>query len=347
MDVHMDRTVLPHGSSASLACAALGVRLGDLSFEMPALGATYADYRHARGAKAGLDAPMFNYYHTDYTRQFTQEKTRENVAGRIVLTQERHRPQLTIIHMAHQGSLNAAGLRAFYRFQQDMESPILTTVESDPLQGIGAFRREMGRFEAFETDQARAPTISVRCDPDNFGAKLRYIAQRHDIVNVQWGGYGQNAESWEALSGTLRDTGIWCNVIGIASRYETARGQDSRPSSVIPALLYGAHSYSVMRQPFPRAEGGPGGPGAARESEMAFDPATWCYVPTGLPADVAHARSFNAVQEALASVRPGILDGSFYSRECAEILGLRVCLARAMGRSPASRDPGQAGIFDH
>lgn len=67
----------------------------------------------------------------------------------------------------------------------------------------------------------------------------------------------------------------------------------------------------------------------------------------GSPAGGARATSFNAVQEALASVRPSIFDGSFYSRDCAEILGLRVCLARAMGRSPASRGAGQAGIFDH
>lgn len=342
----MVRTVLQHEDNASLACAALEVRLGGHSLEFPALGATYADYGHARKAGVGLDADTLCYYHLDYKRPITKGKTRKNVAERIGRTQELHRPKLTIAHMVHDGSLTGASLRAFYEFQEDLGLHVITTTEKDPLQGIGAFRREMEGFEAFETDRARAPTVSVRCDPEHLEAKLRHVARRHRIVNVQWGGHAKYAAGWEVLAGVLRSNDLLCNVIGLPRRYETvalADGQQARPSAAIPPLLYGAHLSSAMPPSYPRG-GEAFGAGGAQDAVMGFDPDTWCYEASGLEPEMARARSFNDTQDALGIARTGILDGSFYSRVCGRILGPRACLERAMALSASSRDPGQARI---
>lgn len=166
-------------------------------------------------------------------------------------------------------------------------------------------------------------------------------------MNVQWGGYATYAEGWETLSATVRRSGMWCNVIGIPWRYETVKdeGRQLRPSMIIPALQYGAHSYSVMPSSFPRNEEGSGGAGSAPDRVVEFDPGTWCYAPAELEADAAHARSFNAVQDALRLARSSILDGSFYSALCARVPGLRVSLEQIMRRSAASRDPAQAKIL--
>lgn len=251
--------------------------------------------------------------------------------------------------MVHDGSLNARSLLAFYNLQKRLGLPVITTTERNPLQGVSGFIREMRAFEAFETDQARAPTVNVLCDPENFGAKLRYIARRHRIVNVQWAGYRENAATWETLSRTLRDARMWCNVIGITRRYETTRGEAGKkihPASIVPPLLLGAHTCSVMPKSYPKGDGGSNAKKGAGPRVMDFDPGTWCYGPSRLPANVARARSFNAVQGALGPVRSSILDGSFYSRACAERLGLRACLGQILARSGASREPGQGQIFD-
>lgn len=346
MKPRIARTVLQHEGNASLASAALEMRLGGRPLEFPALGATYADYGHARKAGANLDADVFAYYHLDYKRPISKREARDNVAERIERTQERHRPRLTIVHMLQDGSLTGTSLRAFHEFQRDLGLQVVTTTEKDPLQGMDAFRKEMEGFEAFETDQAKAPTVSMRCDPEHLEAKLLYVARRHKIVNVQWGGHAKHAAGWEVLARASRANDLLCNVIGVPRRYETvgpAGGQQVRPSAAITPLLYGAHLSSVMPQSYPRAEGAARA-GGTQGTVMGFDPDTWCYEASGLEPDRAHAGSFNAAQRALGLARSSILDGSFYSSVCGRVLGPRVCLERAMALSAASRDPGQARI---
>lgn len=347
--VRVDAATLPHRESDSLACGAPTVKLGETSLGLPSLAATFADYDNARKAGVSLEAGIFNYSHLDSGRPMIDGITQKNMARRIRETQEAHGPKVTIAHMVHKGGLTDAGLLAFYELQRSIGLPVLTTTEKNPEQGVSQFIGEIGAFEDFETDQAKAPTISVKCDPEDFEAKLRYIEGRYRIVNVRWAGYWTHLPTWEALSRAMRRSDMWCNVVGVGRAYETVKvGRRSvYPASITLAMMFGAHSYSVMPQSFPRDAGKPAGAGERPRKVMRFDPATCSYRPSRLPAGVARARSFNSIQEMLGTARSGILDGSFYSGACSERPGLRACLAQAMDRLGTRRDPGQSGLFDH
>jgi len=356
----VDTRTLPHRENASLACGAPTVRLGNVTLELPSLAATHADYEKASNAKVVLKADIFNYRYQDYKRPIHTETAQghkrpintktaqDNAAKRIRDTQKAHKPKATIVHMIHDGSLTTKSLLEFYEFQKGLDIPIITTTEKNPRQGASEFIEEMGAFEDFETSQAKAPTVSIMCDPENLEEKLRYIAGRYKIVNVQWAGYGDHIQTWEVLSRFQRNGRLWCNTIGIERAYETIKdgNENIHPASVIPPLMFGAHSYSVMPRTYPRDGGGAAGSAPKQGRVMRFDPSTCCYIESKLDVDVARARSFNSIQEMLGLVRSGILDGSFYSRYCAKRQGLRACLEQAMNRSGTSREPGQTGLFD-
>jgi len=85
------------------------------------------------------------------------------------------------------------------------------------MQGLDALREELEGFDRLDTDQERFPTISVRCDPADFRAKLLHIVGNYGGFNLQWGGHGEYAAGWRILSETLRDHPVWCTWSGCST----------------------------------------------------------------------------------------------------------------------------------
>jgi len=336
-----------HDGKSGLSCSALSVRLGGVSLELPTLSATGADYDHASSARMALDADVFNYYHRhSMGYPITHRGTQDNIGARVREAQKRHGPRLTLVSLEHPGDLTDAGLAAFHALQVRLGLRVITTVEKNPMQGLGGLREELEAFDGLDTDQERFPTISVRCDPRDFREKLLHIVDRYGGFNLQWGGHGEFSTRWRILADTLRANDVWCNVVGILNRESeiSMAGQKIRVSGAARALLYGGHSYCFAWPHYhPPAtagggasqggasQGGARGPGGRDGAATLFNPETWLYGPCGLDYHVARTRSFNAIQGALGLAREEILGGTFYSLHCAQRPGLGGALAQVSG----------------
>lgn len=144
-----------------------------------------------------------------------------------------------------------------------MGLPMLTTTEKNPEQGTSQFINEIGAFEDFETGQEKAPTVSLKCDPESLEGKLRHIRGRHRIVSVTWAGYWTNVAAWETLSRSMRYGKLWCNVIGVGRSYETIKSNggdllyvcDTRHDVWGPLVQRNAAVFSTRRRQARRIRG--------------------------------------------------------------------------------------------
>lgn len=323
-------------AQSGLACSALSVQLGDAALDLPALNANYSDYAHASRAGMPLDARVFNYYHRDSAGYpIHHPSTQNNIESRVRAVQARHAPPLTILSLEHPGDLTDRGLDALHRIQVRLGLPIITTAEKNPMQGLEALRAELEAFDRLETEQARFPTISVKCDPADFRAKLLHIVGNYPGFSLQWGGHKEFSDRWDILSAVLREHPVWCNVVGILNREARIAahgGQKIRTTGAARPLLYGGHSYCFAWPHFhPPPDTGGEAPGGPAPKPALFNPGTWCYEPRKLEYSAARTKSFNAIQEALGVARNEIVAGALYSRHCDQRLGLRTALGQLVG----------------
>lgn len=323
-------------AQSGLACSALSVQLGDVDIDLPALSANYSDYAHASRARMPLDAHVFNYYHRDSAGYpISHTSTQNNIESRVRSVQASHSPPLAILSLEHPGDLTDRGLGAFHELQMRLGLHVITTVEKNPMQGLDALRAELEAFDRLETDREKFPTISVKCDPADFRAKLMHIVDNYGGFNLQWGGHGQFAAQWGILPAVLRDRPVWCNVVGILNRTASIAAQDGqkiRTTGAARPLLYGGCSYCFAWPHFhsPPPVGGEEFGGQTPKSTL-FNPETWCYEPRRLEYSVARTKSFNAIQGALGVAREEIRAGTLYSRHCDQRLGLRAALGQLGG----------------
>ncbi len=335
MSLEITKVSQSHDPANNLACSHLETRINDVTHHLPAICANYADYDHARKAGLGLRTDMFNYHHNLRDSQsLTDKSALNNIAKRIKLVQDIHKPSITSISLQHSGNLTDGALGEFHEFQGRLGLPIITTVEKNPLQGLDSFREELEQFDDFPTDSIRSPTITMRGDPEDFKDKLLHIVRNYRRFNLQWNGL-KYFDRWQILSPILRDHDVWCNMIGITSKFErisVGPKQYALRSNIVPALVCGAHTHCFSWPASPPRFGHNGTTskpfGRSKSSAKLFDPQTWCYDESQLDSHIAHVRSFNAIQDELDNVRASIDSGAFYSDYCAQKPALRATIGK-------------------
>ena len=345
MPVEIVRTGSSYDRNGGVGCHALDVRIGGMTHEFPALCAAHSDYEAGRASGVRIRADLFNYHHVSRDpASLASRATRDGMAGRIRRVQERHKPALTSITIAHAGGLPAAALREHYALQDSLPVNFISGAD-DPDWTLDQFGESLEELDRLDTDKEKMPTLHLRSRIGMFIDKLDYVMSRYDRFNLVWGGYTTGFARWEKLLSQVYRWGGWCNVVQIPRKHTpviTIAGQKTRQSNVGLCLLRGGSTYChswpmgmrVRDRDGSRGRAGrPRGVNPARlGSTMMFNRQTWCYDQTAHEAKMAAALSFNAVQDELGVAREAIRNGTFYDVYCPQKLALMDSLQKT--RSP-------------
>ncbi|QLH03641.1 hypothetical protein C5F47_08870 [Nitrosopumilus cobalaminigenes] len=131
-----------------------------------------------------------------------------------------------------------------HELQRKLKSKFISDYETDRNQDENLFEIDILTLRNDNPNSIIVPTIDLGIRPIGlFKKKLdKVMANNFDKVNVIYRSPLENINNWNALSRTIYGKNIWCNIVGITSRWPSRLNKLSRVST---SFLYGAHTVSM------------------------------------------------------------------------------------------------------
>jgi len=139
--------------------------------------------------------------------------------------------------------LNQNDRLAIHEVQIKAGATILSDIEIDREQDENVFESDILDLRNKYPDKIVSPTIDIGIETDDlFGRKVdKIIKNEFDRFSVIYRSIPDNFPNWIDLSVRIFGKDIWCNVVGILSRWSGKK----RISNIPRPFLFGAHSTSL------------------------------------------------------------------------------------------------------
>lgn len=131
-----------------------------------------------------------------------------------------------------------------HEIQRRTNSKFISDYETDRNQDENTFENDILKLRNDNPDYIVVPTLDLGIRPIGLFKKKFdiVISNNFDRINVIYRSTLDNINNWNALSRTIYGKNIWCNIVGITTRWPSKLNMLSRVST---SFLYGAHTVSM------------------------------------------------------------------------------------------------------
>lgn len=131
-----------------------------------------------------------------------------------------------------------------HELQKKLNSKFISDYEIDRNQNEKLFESDILKLRNENPNYIATPTLDLGIKPIGlFKKKLDLvISNNFDRLNVIYRSPLENINNWNTLSRTIYGKNLWCNVVGITTRWHSKNNMVSRVST---SFLYGAHTVSM------------------------------------------------------------------------------------------------------
>jgi len=235
------------GDKHLLGVNAIDVSIGDFELHLPMTVPNKVELSYAEVAGDPLKTPLFQYVAKVNHISAIRSSTKRNEIGddyRNIISKYTDKLGDFYLQFPQDNNLRQTDRSIIHDIERNSGSKILTDYEVNRNQSEISFENDILALRDENPDYIVSPTLDMGIKPEElFAKKLEKIIQNgFDRFSVIYRSTLQNINNWIDLSIQLFGKNIWCNVIGIPSRWSSSKEMISTVSS---AFLFGPHTVAM------------------------------------------------------------------------------------------------------